>query len=67
MMHDDLFALQQKVAQKPLLESKLYNHSCPDYLSLFGIFHIVIFFLCDEYLLLLNTGNMTRIGHNDSF
>lgn len=25
MMHDDLFALQQKVAQKPLLESKLYE------------------------------------------
>ena len=24
-MHDDLFALQQKVAQKPLLESKLYE------------------------------------------
>lgn len=25
MMHDDLFSLQQKVAQKPLLESKLYE------------------------------------------
>ena len=25
MMHDDLFALQQKVAKKPLLESKLYE------------------------------------------
>ena len=25
MIHDDLFALQQKVAQKPLLESKLYE------------------------------------------
>ena len=25
MMHDDLFALHQKVAQKPLLESKLYE------------------------------------------
>ena len=25
MMHDDLFALQQKVAQKPILESKLYE------------------------------------------
>ena len=25
MMHDDLFALQQQVAQKPLLESKLYE------------------------------------------
>ena len=25
MMHDDLFALQQKVAQKLLLESKLYE------------------------------------------
>ena len=25
MMHDDLFDLQQKVAQKPLLESKLYE------------------------------------------
>ena len=25
MMHDDLFALQQKVAQKPLLECKLYE------------------------------------------
>lgn len=25
MMHDDLYALQQKVAQKPLLESKLYE------------------------------------------
>ena len=25
MMHDDIFALQQKVAQKPLLESKLYE------------------------------------------
>ena len=25
MMHDDIFALQQKVAKKPLLESKLYE------------------------------------------